>query len=249
MPARTHYELLSVDPSASLAAIKTAFREQIARYHPDKVAHLGYEFQTLAAQRSAALTVAYKTLVDPTLRARYDETIARAARDPEPPGPRSDRPRFAAESADGDSIVHRALLGRVRSAVTDVYGHANCPRVRGFDLVMVPAAVPALMRSPFPRVFTRVRDVVEPAQVKEAAVAAARARLHVPGSPINVLLFGTRLQGEVDIVSTCEQVRNGRLGEVPPKTHVVVIDAGDWRAVFPADSPPALRRFVDRLRR
>ena len=79
--ARTHYELLSVDPSAEPAAIKAAFRDQIARYHPDKVVHLGQEFQDLAAQQTAELTVAYKTLMNPALRVQYDATLAAAQAD------------------------------------------------------------------------------------------------------------------------------------------------------------------------
>lgn len=256
---RTHYELLSVEPSASGSAIKSAFREQIARYHPDKVVHLGQEFQDLAAERTAELMVAYRTLIDPALRAQYDAALAARVIPPSNPGPgetgarpedlSGSRPRFAAERADGDDIVHRALIGRVRSVVTDVYGPADCPRVRGFELVMVPTAHPPLMRSPLPRVFARLRDVVDAIQVRDACTDASRAGLHVPGSPINVLLFGKQLEREAEIVTACEQLRSGRLPGVPAKTHAVVIDATDWRALFSADSPPALRRFIDRLRR
>ena len=62
---KTHYELLGLEPSADADAIKKAFRREIARYHPDKVIHLGAEFQEMAATRAAELTVAYKTLTDP----------------------------------------------------------------------------------------------------------------------------------------------------------------------------------------
>ncbi len=69
---QTFYELLSVAPSATAEEIKRAFRNEIARYHPDKVQHLGKEFQEMAATRAASLTEAYRTLMNAELRAEYD---------------------------------------------------------------------------------------------------------------------------------------------------------------------------------
>jgi hypothetical protein len=228
--------------------IKAAFREQIARYHPDKVVHLGQEFQDLAAQRTAELTAAYKTLMNPALRVQYDATLAavqQGGRDSIGP---TTPPRFAAERAGGDDIVQRALVGRVRNIVIDLYGAVESPRIRGFDVALVPSASPPLMRSPFPRVFVRLRDMVDGAQVRDACVEAARAGLHVPGSPINVLLFGKRLGDEPQILAACEKLRSEHPADVPEKTYVVVIDSADWRAIVASDAPPALRRLIDRLR-
>ena len=73
---KTYYDLLSIERGADADTIKKAFRREIARYHPDKVIHLGAEFQEMAATRAAALTVAYKQLGDPVLRAQYDASIA-----------------------------------------------------------------------------------------------------------------------------------------------------------------------------
>jgi hypothetical protein len=99
-PVKTHYELLSLAPTADAEAIKKAFRREIARYHPDKVVHLGTEFQEIAATRAAELTVAYQTLTDPARRAEYDASLASvAATQPSPPPapaarrePQTDRP-------------------------------------------------------------------------------------------------------------------------------------------------------------
>ena len=84
---KTHYELLDLEQTADADSIKKAFRREIARYHPDKVIHLGAEFQEMAATRAAELTVAYKTLTDPALRQEYDTSLAIGAPPPHQPQP------------------------------------------------------------------------------------------------------------------------------------------------------------------
>jgi uncharacterized membrane protein YkvA (DUF1232 family) len=42
--------------------IKAAYKRAVARYHPDKVAHLGKEFQELAHKKLLAIQQAYETL-------------------------------------------------------------------------------------------------------------------------------------------------------------------------------------------
>ena len=56
------YTLLDVSPQASADEIKSAYRRAVARYHPDKVSHLGKEFQELAHQKLLAIQQAYETL-------------------------------------------------------------------------------------------------------------------------------------------------------------------------------------------
>lgn len=97
-PVKTHYELLGLEITADADAIKKAFRREIARYHPDKVIHLGTEFQEMAATRAAELTVAYKTLSDQALRSQYDASLSsglphHAAAEPPPVRPAAAPPR------------------------------------------------------------------------------------------------------------------------------------------------------------
>jgi hypothetical protein len=57
------YALLELSPQASPEEIKAAYKRAVARYHPDKVSHLGREFQELAHQKFLAIQQAYETLL------------------------------------------------------------------------------------------------------------------------------------------------------------------------------------------
>ena len=56
------YALLEVPRTASAEEIKTAYKRAVTRYHPDKVTHLGKEFQVLAHKKLLAIQQAYETL-------------------------------------------------------------------------------------------------------------------------------------------------------------------------------------------
>jgi hypothetical protein len=62
------YATLGVARGASPDEIRTAYRRLVAQYHPDKVSHLGREFQEMAHQKVIAIKQAYESLmgrVDP----------------------------------------------------------------------------------------------------------------------------------------------------------------------------------------
>jgi DnaJ-domain-containing protein 1 len=54
------YELLAVSPWATGEEITRAYREQLKRYHPDRVAGLGNELQRVAHERTIAIQRAYE---------------------------------------------------------------------------------------------------------------------------------------------------------------------------------------------
>jgi hypothetical protein len=166
---KNYYDLLSVESSAPSAEIKRAFRQEIARYHPDKVHHLGKEFQEMAAIRAAELTEAYRILMNGELRAEYDRQLKIPSSPPppvaaapsveapvhkapnvvaEPPRPPREAPPpparpaslFAEERSTKDEYVRKATLGRIRKIVTDELGSLNEVPVRGFDLVFTTQA-------------------------------------------------------------------------------------------------------------
>jgi len=53
------YKILEIDPNASDKEVKKAYRKMAAKFHPDKVHHLGEEFQKLAEEKFKTLNDAY----------------------------------------------------------------------------------------------------------------------------------------------------------------------------------------------
>ncbi len=58
----SYYKMLEIDPSASDQDIKKAYRSMAARFHPDKVQHLGPEFQKMAEDKFKAINDAYQQI-------------------------------------------------------------------------------------------------------------------------------------------------------------------------------------------
>ena len=56
------YELLGIAPDATPEAITRGYREQLKRYHPDRVVGLGDDLQRIAHERTIAIQRAYATL-------------------------------------------------------------------------------------------------------------------------------------------------------------------------------------------
>lgn len=55
-------ELLNLNGNTSVENIKAKYRETLTKYHPDKVNHLGHEFQTIAEQKTREINKAYDYL-------------------------------------------------------------------------------------------------------------------------------------------------------------------------------------------
>jgi DnaJ-domain-containing protein 1 len=58
-PPRAWWETLNVDQNASTEQIKTAFRKEISKYHPDRVEGLGVELRELADRMAKEVNHAY----------------------------------------------------------------------------------------------------------------------------------------------------------------------------------------------
>jgi len=63
---RTHedpYEVLGATRDENLDAIRRRYKEKLLQYHPDRVHHLGEEFQEMAERRTKAITEAYQRIL------------------------------------------------------------------------------------------------------------------------------------------------------------------------------------------
>jgi DnaJ-domain-containing protein 1 len=58
-PPRSWWETLNVDKNASPEQIKSAFRKEISKYHPDRVEGLGIELRELADRKAKEVNRAY----------------------------------------------------------------------------------------------------------------------------------------------------------------------------------------------
>jgi DnaJ like chaperone protein len=56
------FEVLNVRRGASPEEIKSAYREMLSKYHPDKVSHLGEDFQKIAHEKAVDIQKAYEAL-------------------------------------------------------------------------------------------------------------------------------------------------------------------------------------------
>ncbi|MES2946884.1 MAG: J domain-containing protein [Pseudomonadota bacterium] len=54
------HEVLGVEPDAPEQDIRAAYKSQISKYHPDKVAALGDELKTLAERKTKDINEAFK---------------------------------------------------------------------------------------------------------------------------------------------------------------------------------------------
>lgn len=59
---KSPYEILEIEPGASKEDIHKAYRALANKYHPDKIAHLGSEFQALAEEKFKEIQTAYDFL-------------------------------------------------------------------------------------------------------------------------------------------------------------------------------------------
>ena len=64
VPGKTPYEILEIEPDASISEIRHAYRALANKYHPDKTAHLGPDFQALSEEKFKEIQEAYDWLTE-----------------------------------------------------------------------------------------------------------------------------------------------------------------------------------------
>lgn len=263
---KTLYRLIGVQPFATATEIKHAFRREIARYHPDKVHHLGPELQEIAATRAAELTEAYRILMNPVARQQYDEELRNEVGPPDAAAPGEPPVTPAAPPPSPDTtvqyedisvgealeqtratfsaVVKRAALRRLRDAV-----HAVCDatpiNVAGFDAGYDCTGQRGFYRTPQPalRLLTRVVPEVDPAAIEESWPLALRAR--AAAASVCIMLVGQAIAPANELAAAIAEHRRRSRNTGPP---VVPVNFRDWGALLPPETPALARSIVERLR-
>ena len=266
---KTYYELLGIPATAAGENVKRAFRKAIARYHPDKVHHLGPEFQKIASSRAAELTEAYRILIDPVARAVYDVSLANgtgaAASSPPPaaarpapvhnpqervaaPGPAT---HTASETlretrASVSAFVRQATITRIRDVIQALTGTLEPSSDGGFDAAFLLRPRRSLFQKSEPPVHLRVKvvDEVDPAAV--AAVWPLATRIASAGVNPCVLLCGNGLAPSRDLAAAIAAQRRKNRQTVGPV--VIPVDTRDGEALIPPDTPSLVRKLIERLK-
>ena len=266
MAARTYYELLEIPAASSIDEIKRAFRLQIARYHPDKVQHLGKEFQEMAAERAAELTEAYRILSDEGRRAEYDRAIAEgaqpaqaarpaaaapaAAPQPAAPPPRSEPEpeiplgrQFTQERASRDEFVRKATVGRFRQALESVGADYDEAQARGFDIACVPKKR-IFGRSSNPRLLGCFVSTLDKDAIADAWTNASKW-VDTKKEDVCVLLMGTALASAGELA---REIANQRRKAQGSRLTLIPVDASVWSAHMPLDAPEIAKSLIARLK-
>lgn len=274
---KTHYDLLDVAPDAPPDEIKRAFRREIARYHPDKVQHLGQEFQSLAAGRAAELTEAYRILMDAATRAAYDEQIRSGeppqpiARQPygapakpaEPVKPKAAQPpppqheeapaepgvdtRFKQERQSRDDFVRKAAVTRMRAAIGEALGRTQALAVSGFDVSCQYKARRGLFKKSEPDLRVLARYVPS---VDAAAISETwPLATRAGGGPQGSVCVFLMGSAVASRTELATAIKEQRR-QAPARAPLVFValDVRDWEALVPTDAPAAVKTIIERLR-
>jgi hypothetical protein len=261
----TFYELLDVGATASADEIKRAFRREIAKYHPDKVQHLGREFQEIAAVKAAELTQAYKTLSDESLRADYDAQLAAAQppATPETPVPderngaerTQDRPvrpvedhgtrQRVSQRVGTSDVMRKAAVQRFRKALNDEFGPCEETPLAGFDVMCAPPKTGFLSRTLPPRLLARVVDTVDGAAVQQTWGMALRLRKDDQRDAC-VFIMGPTVASPGELGRAIKEQRS-RPASSTAKLVVVPVNTRTWSAHVPTDAPPQVKAFLQKL--
>jgi len=263
--AKPFYDLLDVAPDASVDEIKRAFRREIAKYHPDKVQHLGQEFQEIAANKAAELTRAYKTLTDPAARAQYDsngdaaEPVAARpspASPPEPAAAPSAPPSGPADSSqDGASAFHqervgasdlvqRATVMRFRNALTGEFSSWEEFSLTGFQVTCIPKAAFWSLKLP-PRVLGRFVPQVDGPVLTETWNLASRIPKDSQRNVCLIFLMGPAIAGAGELAAA---IADARRKPTQTKLLMVPVNTRTWSAHVPTDAPPLVKSLLARLK-
>jgi hypothetical protein len=267
--SKPFYDLLEVAPDASADEIKRAFRREIAKYHPDKVQHLGKEFQEIAANTAAELTRAYKTLTDPASRADSDAEEDAGASAPQrpsappPPPPPSAPPSseaaqrpaaepppssgasvFQQDRAGANDLVQRATVMRFRTALTTEFRNWEEFALTGFQVACTPKAAFWSLKLP-PRVLGRFVPQVDGPSLTETWTMASRIQKDSQRELCIIFLMGPAIAPAGELAAA---LTDARRKPTSTKLLMVPVNTRTWNAHVPTDAPPLVKALLERLK-
>lgn len=221
----------------------------------------------MASGVAADLTEAYRILMDPALRQGYNDALfggssGNAPREsPRPPAyPESQPPPSSsafspsAEQAPprapnlagqaGTDFVRKASLSRLKDAIAEVMGAEAVPG-SAFDLAVTSRPKRGLFKKgedPV-RLLVKFVPLVDGGAVAEAWPNAMKCRS--TGEVLCLLLVGPGLAPSKDLAAAIHEQRRKSRNAGPV---LVPVDVRDWEALFPPDTPAAVRALVQRLK-
>ena len=268
--------MLDVQPTASMDEIKRAFRCEIAKYHPDKVQHLGSDFQEIAAIKAAELTQAYKTLTDETLRAEYNAQVenggapadVRHAPAPSPPATEPpERPTQAAHPAASEPAPVQpqpgmsSVFSQDRAGASDLVRKATVMRFRQAlacefgsyeESPLQGFEITCIPKPPFwkmklpARVLGRFAEQIDAATVAETWAMASRMKPDKQRD-LCVFLMAPRLAAARDLAAVIAEQRRKPM-PAGGKLIIVPVSTVNWAAHVPTDAPPVVKSLLTRLK-
>jgi len=143
METRNYYVVLGVDPRESPLGIRTAFRELVHRYHPDRAGSRGMPF-------FQDIVEAYRVLSDPERRSSYDAGLRDAGGrgvDSRPPLTPAARPQPeplspVPISLFRDFAVRRPGIEEVASRFQRSFTHPDLPKSQHLDPLRLEVVLP-----------------------------------------------------------------------------------------------------------
>ena len=274
MAQKTHYENLELPQNASAEDIKKSFRTLIARYHPDKVQHLGKEFQDMAADRAAELTEAYRILSDRGRREEYDRALAAghggnahaaspaSSSAPAEPPPAVETPKPRAEytppppraQAEPEQRPSSGTFKQERQVRDEYLRKATLSRFRtavtavgGYDETQIKGFEVAFVpKSKFLSKNKNPRLLGRfISKVDGAAVAETwNDAGKWTSEDVCVLLLGSSLAPARELATAIQEQRRRKAGNVT----LIPVDARDWQAHIPTDAPDVAKNLLTRLK-
>ena len=251
---KDYYQVLRISRQAGATEVKRAYRRQISRYHPDKVHHLGEEFQVLAAEKSAQLTEVYHRLLEangsderiedvvmPDASPREEPRVGDAAMPP----PVNRMSSWQAVAAGCPTLILTAAIDRVSQAV-----RLTLPRVDEFAVPGFSGAWRTradwrglLKRRPIEGVLLRAAADDVPADRHRTT----RIRHLVPGVDGAIVVFDLTVGPlPVDTQPSSSVRQASSRGE--RDVYCVTLDAMTWKARTPSEAPPIAHLILARVR-